>query len=63
MDDPAISALLAVLYPHTPTIERVPTIVNFNFLPDMGRMDAALRSVATTGCFLGATVAVGQWRS
>ena len=40
MDDPAISALLAVLYPHTPTIERVPTIVNFNFLPDMGRMDA-----------------------
>ncbi len=40
MDDPAISALLAVLHPQSPTVKRVPTIVNFNFLPDMGRMDA-----------------------
>jgi hypothetical protein len=40
MDDPAISALLGVLHPQSPTVKRVPTIMNFNFLPDMGRMDA-----------------------
>jgi hypothetical protein len=62
MDDPAISALLAVLYPHTPTIERVPTIVNFNFLPDMGRMDAALQWAGTTGSSWVATAPAEPWR-
>jgi hypothetical protein len=40
MNDPAASALFTVLNPQSSAIKRVPTIVNFNFLPDMGRMDA-----------------------
>jgi hypothetical protein len=38
MDNAAANPLLAVLRPQTAPIERVPTIMNFNFLPDMGRM-------------------------
>jgi hypothetical protein len=40
MDDPAARTLFAVLHPQSSTVKRVPTIVNLNFLPDMGRMDA-----------------------
>jgi hypothetical protein len=40
MDDPAINAILTALHPQSPTVKRVPTIVNFNFMPDMGRMNA-----------------------
>jgi hypothetical protein len=40
MDDPAASALFTVLHPQSSTVKRVPTIVNFNFVPDMGRMNA-----------------------
>jgi hypothetical protein len=39
MDYAAAHALLAVLRPQAPAVERVPAIVNFNFLPDMGRMN------------------------
>jgi hypothetical protein len=38
MDNAAANPLLAVLRPQTAPVKRVPTIVNFNFLPDMGRM-------------------------
>jgi hypothetical protein len=38
MDNADTAALLAVLRPQTAPVKRVPTIVNFNFLPDMGRM-------------------------
>jgi hypothetical protein len=31
---------LVALHPQSPTVKRVPTIVNFNFKPDMGRMNA-----------------------
>jgi hypothetical protein len=39
VDNPAASALLAVLPPKTPTVEGMPTIMDLNFLPDMGRMN------------------------
>ena len=38
MDNADTSPLLAELRPQTAPIKRVPTIVNFNFLSDMGRM-------------------------
>lgn len=34
----AVGALLAVFAPDAPPIQRVPTIEDFNFSPDMGRM-------------------------
>ena len=37
--DPHASTPLAVLGTQTPAVERVPAIVNFNFPPDMGRMN------------------------
>jgi hypothetical protein len=40
MQDPARSTLFAVLHPQPPTVKRVPTIMNLNFLSDMGRMAA-----------------------
>jgi hypothetical protein len=40
MDNPAACTLFAALHPQSSTVERVPTIVNINFLPDMGRMNA-----------------------
>jgi len=40
MNDAAGRALLAVMGVCTSTVERMPAIVNFNFLPDMGRMTA-----------------------
>jgi hypothetical protein len=33
-------ALLAVMRMYTSAMKRMPAIVNFNFLPDMGRMTA-----------------------
>jgi hypothetical protein len=40
MDNLAARTLLAMLHPQSSTVKRVPSIVNFNFVPDMGRMDA-----------------------
>jgi hypothetical protein len=40
VDNPAVRTLFAVLYPQSSAVKRVPTIVNINFLPDMGRMAA-----------------------
>jgi hypothetical protein len=34
----AVGALLAVLAPDAPSIQRVPPVEDFNFLPDMGRL-------------------------
>ena len=53
MDNPGARTLFAVLHPQSLTVKRVPTIVNLNFLPDMGRMDAALRWDARTTCSRG----------
>ncbi|MGH8143970.1 MAG: hypothetical protein ACREU2_15820 [Steroidobacteraceae bacterium] len=40
MDDATAGALLAVMRSYTSVVERMPAVVNFNFLPDMGRMTA-----------------------
>jgi hypothetical protein len=40
MDNPAARTLFAVLHSQSLTVKRVPTVVDINFLPDMGRMDA-----------------------
>ena len=40
MDDAAAGALLAVMRSNSSTVERMPAVMNFNFLPDMGRMTA-----------------------
>ena len=40
VNDPATRTLLAVMSAHTAAVIRMPGIVNFNFLPDMGRMSA-----------------------
>jgi hypothetical protein len=46
MDELAGNALLAVMSPDTTPIEGVPTVVDLNFLPDMGRMAGRLPWVA-----------------
>ena len=40
MNDSTRGALLAVMCVGTSTVEGMPAIVNFNFTPDMGRMNA-----------------------
>ena len=40
MNDAAAGALLAVMRANSSAVERMPAVVNFNFLPDMGRMTA-----------------------
>jgi hypothetical protein len=40
MDDAATGALLAVVSTDASAVERMPAVVNFNFLLDMGRMTA-----------------------
>jgi hypothetical protein len=40
MDDAAAGALFAVLRSNASAVERMPPVVNFDFLPDMGRMNA-----------------------
>jgi hypothetical protein len=40
MDDASASALLAVVNFYATPVEGVPAVVNYNFMPDMGRMTA-----------------------
>jgi hypothetical protein len=40
VDDAAACASLAVMRSNSSLVERMPAVVNFNFLPDMGRMTA-----------------------
>jgi hypothetical protein len=40
MNDLAAGAPLTILPPNAAPIERMPSVANFNFLPDMGRMTA-----------------------
>lgn len=40
VDDASAGALLAIVGSNTPTVKRMPRIVNYNFSPDMGRMTA-----------------------
>ena len=50
VDDPTSAALLDISTLDTTTIQRVPTIVDFNFLPDMGRMNRNWPSGGKAGC-------------
>ena len=50
MDHRSGGTLLTVLLSKAPPEERVPAIVDLDFLPDMGRMTARLRSGDLTGC-------------
>ena len=59
MDDTAGTALLNIANLCAPAVQWMPAIVNFNFLPDMGRMTANLRSGARTGCLWGPSVPDG----
>lgn len=43
-------SLFAVLPSKATTIERMPAVKDFDFLPDMGRMTPRLHSGAQTGC-------------
>ena len=40
MHDAAVRTLLAVLHAYASTMKWMPAVMNFNFLPDMGRMTA-----------------------
>jgi hypothetical protein len=40
VNDAPAGALLAVVSPDASAMKRMPAVVNFNFLPDMGRMTA-----------------------
>ncbi len=50
MHHAAAAAILDVSNLDAATIQRMPTVMDFNFLPDMGRMNASLRSDAKTIC-------------
>jgi hypothetical protein len=50
VNNPAVGALLTVLASNTATIERMPAIMDFNFLPDMGRMNGRWLWGASRGC-------------
>jgi hypothetical protein len=50
VNNPSGCTLFAVLLSKAPSEKRVPTIVDFNFPPDMGRMTGRLLSAETTGC-------------
>ena len=40
MDNASAGALLAVVNPYATTVVGMPAVMNYNFLPDMGRMTA-----------------------
>ncbi|MGA7782828.1 MAG: hypothetical protein WCA85_34675, partial [Paraburkholderia sp.] len=50
MDDPTSAALLNISNLDATTKQRMPTIIDFNFLPDMGRMIGNWPSAGLTGC-------------
>jgi hypothetical protein len=58
MDDPTSAALLNISNLDATTKQRMPTIMDFNFLPDMGRMNGNWQSVAAISSLLGRTAAV-----
>jgi len=50
MDDPTSAALLNISNLDATTKQRMPTIMDFNFLPDMGRMNGNWQLDGQTGC-------------
>jgi hypothetical protein len=62
MDDPTSAALLNISNLDATTKQRMPTVMDFNFLPDMGRMNGNWRWAGKTICSLGPTAAVSARR-
>jgi hypothetical protein len=60
MDNPAARTPFTVLHPQSSAVKWVPTIVNIDFLLDMGRMAARWRLDAETGPSSAATTAARQ---
>jgi hypothetical protein len=58
----AAGTLLAILPMQAATIQRMPWVMDFDFLPDMGRMTMRLPSGARTTCSAAPKVAVGALR-
>src|SRR3954469_26031597 len=52
MNNLAAGAPLDVLASNSPPIQRMPAVMNLNFLPDMGRMTVRLPSRESCGCYL-----------
>jgi hypothetical protein len=52
MNDFPASPVLDILTPNAAAIERVPAVMDVNFLPDMGRMTARLPLAARIICSL-----------
>lgn len=52
-------AALAVHAAQASAVQRVPTVEDLNFLPDMGRMNRNWRLEGRTGCLPGACALVG----
>ncbi|MBC8740946.1 hypothetical protein F6X40_30500 [Paraburkholderia sp. UCT31] len=50
MDDLTSAATLDVFNLDATPIQRMPAIMNLDFLPDMGRMNGKLPSAGATGC-------------
>jgi len=50
MDDPTSAALLNISNLDATTKQRMPTIMDFNFLPDMGRMNGNWPWAGAAGC-------------
>jgi hypothetical protein len=60
VDYSASAALLNISNLDAVPIQRVPTIMDFNFLPDMGRMNGQWPSEGRTGCLRVRREAPGQ---
>jgi hypothetical protein len=50
VNDSAAGTLLTVLAWNTATVQRMPAVIDLDFLPDMGRMNRRLQLDAGTGC-------------
>ena len=61
IDIVATAALLAVVQTDTTPVERMPAVVDLNFLPDMGRMTGRWRSDGKIGCSPAPMPAVKSW--
>ncbi|RWI86442.1 MAG: hypothetical protein E5X80_25410 [Mesorhizobium sp.] len=61
MNDPAVGAFFAVLAAKPASEIRMPAIMDFDLLPNMGRMTPRLESEEKTGYLLAPTPARRPW--
>jgi hypothetical protein len=60
MDDPTSAALLNISNLDATTKQRMPTVMDFNFLPDMGRMNGNWPSAGAISCSLALTAVASE---